>query len=351
MSGSSISRRSFVSSTGVGVVAIAVEGGVVPARGSTGQDAPVVVGAASLASPSRGVDQVRATLEAARQAGISVLVVPVFETARRDAAMRAMLRWRRTTRQLAELCQPVERVADWAAGMSAGRVAVVAHAHGFQWSDGDLGLIGDFHAAGLRLTKLSSGWRNRAADGVHEASDLGLTRFGRAAVRELNQRGVVIDLAYAGRRSSLDAMELTREPVVFTHVNARAVHDHPLNLTDEQIRACARTGGVVAVSAIGALIGRGMPTVADLVRHIDHIANLVGPSHVGFGWDIDTTRTRRFPTDHLPELPLAYPGGLGSFAGLPELAQGLAAAGYDASARAGVFGGNLARALRQAAKD
>jgi membrane dipeptidase len=83
------------------------------------------------------------------------------------------------------------------------------------------------------------------------------------------------------------------------------------------------------------------------VRHIDHIAGLAGPEHVGLGLDFDTDRTRRYPTDPIPEPPYRYPPGLAGFQDLAGLGLRLAERGYDAKARAAIFGGNFERVLRR----
>ncbi len=341
MRGNLISRRAFVSSAGAGAVALAADPGVVDAMPQLG--APAVVGAVNLAS----VDRARIVLDQARAAGLGVVVSPVFEGARRDAAVLALARRRRMLLELADLCLPAEQAADLSVEPDR-RVAVVAHAHGFQWADGNFGLIADLRAAGLRATKLSSGWRNRAADGIHEPTDLGLTRFGRAALHELNRRGLLIDLASTGRRSSLEAMELSVAPVVFTHANADAVHPHPQNLSDRQIRSCAGTGGVIGVSALADLVGGAQPTVADLIRHVTHIATLVGSAHVGIGWDLDPISVRRYATDHLPPRPLRYVQGLEQLGGLRLLTDALARAGFTSADRAAVLGGNFTRVFARA---
>ena len=348
MSDAMISRRTFIAATGAAGAALA-DAGAGPARPETDPlPRTVVIGCAPLAAPRRGAASVTSSLAAAQAAGISAMLVPVIETEHLAEAMRRLLEFRRTMQGLDGTAVVAERTADLSPATRRGRVAVIAHSHGLQWMDRDLALAGEFRAAGLRVVKLSSGWRNLVADGCCEVSDLGLTRFGRRALAELDRLGLLIDLACTGRRSALEVMERTEHPVVFSHVNAAAVHPHPLNLTDEQIRACARTGGVIGVSAFPALVGGGKPTVLDVVRHIDHIAGLVGAEHVGLGLDFDTERTRRYPTDPIPAPPYRYPDGLARFQDLAGLGARLAERRYDASARAAIFGGNFERVLRRA---
>jgi membrane dipeptidase len=342
-----ISRRTFISTTGAAGAALAVaRAGQVRAETEPSPRA-IVIGCAPLAAPRRDAASVSSSLAAAQAAGVSAMLVPVIETEHLTEAMRRLLEFRRTMQGFSTTAVVAERAGDWSAATRRGRVAVIAHSHGLQWLDRDLALVGEFRAAGLRVAKLSSGWRNLVADGCYEVSDLRLTRFGRRAVAELARAGLLIDLAYTGRRSTLEVMEQAEHPVVFSHVNAAAVHPHPLNLTDEQIHACAKTGGVIGVSAFPALVGTGKPTVLDVVRHIDHIAGLVGAEHVGLGLDFDTDRTRRYSTDPIPEPPYQYPAGLARFEDLAGLGARLAERGHDVKARAAIFGGNFERVLRR----
>jgi membrane dipeptidase len=135
--------------------------------------------------------------------------------------------------------------------------------------------------------------------------------------------------------------------VVFTHVNADAVHRHPLNLTDEQITACARSGGVIGVSASPALVSSGPATSRDVLRQLDHIVRLVGLDHVALGLDFDSRPERRYPTDPIPDPPLKYPTGLARFGDLPAFAELMASRGIGPTERAKVLGGNLERVLRK----
>jgi membrane dipeptidase len=347
MSDANISRRTFLSTTGAAGAALVVAGAGQDRSETVPLPTPIVIGCAPLAAPRRGAASVSSSLASARAAGVSVMLVPVIETEHLTEAMRRLLEFRQSMEGLSTTAVVAERAGDRSAATRRGRVAVIAHSHGLQWMDRDLALVGEFHAAGLRVAKLVSGWRNLVADGCYEVTDLALTRFGRRVVAELDRTGMLIDLAYTGRRSTLEVMERAEHPVVFSHVNAAAIHPHPLNLTDEQIRACAKTGGVIGVSAFPALLGGGKPTVVDVVRHIDHIAGLVGAEHVGLGLDFDTDRTRRYPTDPIPGPPYRYPAGLAGFQDLAGLGASLAERGHEVKVRAAIFGGNFERVLRR----
>jgi membrane dipeptidase len=123
------------------------------------------------------------------------------------------------------------------------------------------------------------------ADGCAEAADAGLSNFGRRLVREMNHVGMVVDGSHTGRRSSIEAIELSDLPVIFSHSGARALHAHSRNLFDDQIRACASGGGVIGVVGVGAFLGDQAATARSVFEHIDYIVSLVGPQHVGIGSD------------------------------------------------------------------
>lgn len=93
--------------------------------------------------------------------------------------------------------------------------------------------------------------RNAVADGCHERTDGGLSRFGIELVQAMNRVGMLVDCTHTGYRSSMDVFEVSQAPVVFSHSNARAVWDHERNIRDDQAQACARTGGVIGVVGAG----------------------------------------------------------------------------------------------------
>lgn len=149
----------------------------------------------------------------------------------------------------------------------------------------DLSRIEALHAAGLRHMLLAYNIRNFVADGCAEAADAGLSNFGRQVVKEMNRVGIIVDGAHTGRRSSLEAIELSERPAIFSHSGAYKIAAHIRNIHDDQIRACAAKGGVIGVVGLGNFLGDLAARTTSLFRHIDHMVNLVGPEHVGLGTD------------------------------------------------------------------
>ena len=125
-----------------------------------------------------------------------------------------------------------------------------------------------------------------SARGNHEHG--GLSPLGRTVISEMNRVGMMVDLSHAAESSFYQAIEASRTPIVCSHSSARALCDHPRNLTDDQLRALAASGGVAQVCLYdGFLRKEGGATIDDAVRHIVHMVNVAGIDHVGIGTDFD----------------------------------------------------------------
>lgn len=162
----------------------------------------------------------------------------------------------------------------------------------------DLTKIADLYALGVRHMLLAYNVRNLIADGCAEVADAKLSNFGRRVVAEMDRVGMIVDCAHTGRRSSLEAIEISENPVIFSHSNAYAVCPHIRNIHDDQIKSCAEREGVIGVVGVGAFLGDAAARSETMFRHIDYIASLVGPEHVGLGTDY----VRILPLkDFLPE--------------------------------------------------
>lgn len=126
---------------------------------------------------------------------------------------------------------------------------------------------------------------NIAGGGCLDPTDDGLTAWGRDLVAEMNVRGVVPDGSHCGRRTGLDIAEASSKPVVYSHSCMAAVWDHPRNITDDQARACAETGGVVGITGVGIFLGPNTPRLDAMARHLEYAVELVGIEHVGVSSD------------------------------------------------------------------
>ncbi len=138
------------------------------------------------------------------------------------------------------------------------------------------------------MTLCHNGNNDLCGSARYNEENLGVSEFGEQVIREMNRVGMVIDLSHGGERSFYEALEISRTPIVCSHSSCRALCDHPRNLTDEQLRAIAKRGGVVQVCLYGGFLHAGRPaTICDAIEHIHHMVNIMGIDHVGIGSDFD----------------------------------------------------------------
>jgi membrane dipeptidase len=161
----------------------------------------------------------------------------------------------------------------------------------------EMQFLGILWRLGLRVFGLAYNVRNSIADGLMERSNAGLSRFGVQVIEELNRLHMVIDLSHVGKASTMEAMSVSKEPVIFSHSNARALYDHPRNIDDEQIKALAEKNGIIGITGFGPAVkllksSNDVPTLDDFLDHLDYMVRLAGVDHVGIGLDIGEGRTR-----------------------------------------------------------
>lgn len=202
---------------------------------------------------------------------------------------------------------------------------------------------------GVRHMLLAYQTRNRAADGCAEEADAGLSMLGRDLVAKMNEVGMVVDASHTGKRSSLDAIEISETPVIFSHSGVKVICKHIRNIDDEQIKACAKRGGVIGLVGIGAFLGEPAATAESLFRHVDHVVQLVGPEHAGIGTDFinDMTPTWAGIAEDKtgawrdPYGSQLYEGVAFAPEQLVELVELMLNHGYDEAAIYGILGDNF----------
>ena len=142
-----------------------------------------------------------------------------------------------------------------------------------------------FYGLGVRHALLSYNAKNLVGDGCAERTDCGLSRWGIELIEEMNRVGMLVDGTHSGYRTTMEALEITDSPFIFSHSNAWSVFEHYRNIKDDQIKACASTGGVIGINGLGEFLDDHDATTQSMFKHIDYIANLVGPEYVGLGLD------------------------------------------------------------------
>lgn len=218
-----------------------------------------------------------------------------------------------------------------------GKAAAVLAIEGGEGIGNHLANLRVLHRLGLRSLGLVWNQRNLIADGIAERrTGGGLTTFGVEVIEECNNLGIVVDVSHLTDPGFEDIVEVCRGPFMASHSNARAVCDHPRNLTDDQIKALAASGGVMGLNFAPNFVNHAAPkeaTLGDLLDHLDHIVALVGPDHVGLGSDFDGIG--------------ATPKGLEDATTFPRFTQGLIDRGYSDEDIIKFLGGNHLRVLKE----
>ncbi|MGH7535030.1 MAG: dipeptidase, partial [Gemmatimonadales bacterium] len=141
----------------------------------------------------------------------------------------------------------------------------------------DIGLLRIFHRLGVRVLGITHALRNYAADGAffepkRTGQVGGLSDFGVELVERAQAMGMLLDVSHLNDPAFWDVVKLSRGPIVASHSNCRALRDHPRNLTDEQIKAVADTGGVIGINSINRFVEP--PDLPHLLDHVDHLVNV-----------------------------------------------------------------------------
>ena len=224
----------------------------------------------------------------------------------------------------------VRTPADAYRARAEGKLAILPALEGADSLDGRIGRLRELHRRGLALVQLVH-FRPNGIGHIQTwpYTPGGLTRFGRAVVRECNQLGIVIDLAHANPETIRDTLDASEHPVVFSHTGAFALGEHDRHLLDPEIREIAGNGGVIGIWPNGSLV----PAVSDMARHARPGASVGGARSLGIGSDLRGMS--------------AYSEGFGDEANFEAIAEAMAEAGFDSEEVQGILGANFERVWRE----
>jgi membrane dipeptidase len=230
-----------------------------------------------------------------------------------------------------------------------GRLAIAFDLEGSDPLLGNLNMISFYYDLGVRQMLLAYNKDNRASGGCMEGK-IGLTDFGRAIIKEMNRVGMVVDVSHMGYQATMEALETSTKPVIFSHSNPRGLREHARNISDEQIIACAKTGGVVGINGIGDFLGGTQSEL--IIQNIEYVMNLIGPEHVGLGLDYVVDKQELieyieghpdvFPPDKIKDyLAFVEPEQI------PRFTELLFQRGYNEQIISGILGGNFLRVAKE----
>jgi membrane dipeptidase len=314
------------------------------------------------APPEGRVSQ--ADLDAVRGSGINVIKYSVgginddFAT-----TVAAVARVQRLIEAYPGHFTQVRVAADFARAKAEGKLGIILSFESAEMLQGRLESLALFRDLGVRVMQLSYNRKSPFAAGVMEPEGGGLTPLGRQAVSEMNRLGIAIDLSHANPATTAEVLDLSTKSPLMTHAGCAAIHAHPRNKTDEQLRALADRGGVVGIFDLPYLTASPrQPTVEDYLQHVEHALKVAGEDHVGIGSDADILpldlseksmadlsrqlEQRRTAGLAAPEEDRPpYVMGLNTPRRIEIIADGLLKRGYPADVVEKVIGANFARAF------
>jgi len=218
-----------------------------------------------------------------------------------------------------------------ARSQSGGPIGVLFSAEGLQTLEGERANLEKLYTAGMRMAGLVHFFDNELAGSMHGIKKGGLTEFGRTIVRDMEEMGMIVDIAHSSHATVADILKMARRPVVSSHGGVQAVCGVNRNLTDAEIRGVAATGGVIGLGYWdGAMCDTDPATVAKAAKHV---RDLVGIEHVALGSDFDGAVTTRFDTS-----------------GVVQITQALMDAGFSEAEIRAVMGLNALRVIRAGIK-
>lgn len=287
-----------------------------------------------------------------RRAGIDVMTLNVaFGAQNSRSALSMLAAFRAWLAAQPEEYLLIASTADVETAKASGRLGICFDIEGMDALDANVGHVQTFYDLGVRWM-LATYNRPNAAGGGCLAEDEGLTRFGREVVAEMNQVGMVVCGTHCGYRTARELIDVSADPVIFSHSNPRAVWDHPRNIPDDLMNACASRGGVIGINGFGPFLGRNDASTDTYIAHIEYALDLVGDDHVGIALDYVFDRDEfdasiaNDPETFPPEL---YSRGAGMVEPwrLPQIAQALASRGHSAETLKKLLGGNHLRIANQ----
>ena len=217
-----------------------------------------------------------------------------------------------------------------------------------------------FRGLGQRVSQLTYNSRNLIGNGATERRDEGISDFGVSIIERMNKVGMAVDVSHCGDRTTLDAFEISKKPVLITHSNCRAlVPNHPRLKTDEAIKKVGEAGSVMGITGVRMFVKGDEPTTVEhVLDHFDHVRKLIGPEHLGVGSDMDLYGYDAMPADLNKQLRAGYKGsyafrekidieGLNHPKRMFDLTEGLIRRKYSETDIEGILGGNFERVLSQ----
>lgn len=276
-----------------------------------------------------------------------------------DSALQYFARWNAFIANDDEHFMRIDSTADLKRVKKSGKIGIMLglqNSEHFRRPDD----VDFFRGLGQRVSQLTYNARNLIGNGSTERRDEGISDFGVSIIERMNKVGMAVDVSHCGDRTTLDAFEISKKPVLITHSNCRAlVPGHPRLKTDEAIKKVGDAGSVIGITGVRMFVKGDEPTTIEhVLDHFDHVRKLIGPEHLGVGSDIDLYGYDAMPPELNKQLRASYKGsyafrekidieGLNHPKRMFDLTEGLLRRKYSESEIEGILGGNFERVLSQ----
>jgi membrane dipeptidase len=299
-----------------------------------------------------------------RQGGLDCVHVTIAYHENFRETVLNLEQWNRWFEAYDDLICPAGSAADVRAAKASGRTAIL---FGFQNPspiEDDIGLVEIWHRLGVRFMQLTYNNQSLLATGCYEETDSGITRMGREVIAEMNRVGLVVDMSHSAEASTLQAMEISRRPIVVSHANPASWHPARRNKSDAILQGLAETGGMLGFSVYPHHLQGGSDCqLDDFCTMIAKTAEKMGVDPIAIGSDlcqdqpdsvVEWMRNGRWTKT------LDFGEGSAAAAGFPpqpdwfrdsrdfgNIAKGLSQKGFDSGEVAKIMGGNWLRFFEQ----
>lgn len=238
-------------------------------------------------------------LERVRQSGVNVQSITLSSPqASFEGVLKDMYGYYNLFKYYPDKVMQIKTVEDIETAKKTGKAGVIFSLQNSTAMGGDFYKWSIMAELGLRICQLTYMEPNLYGSGCLDKANGGLTYWGEQAVREMNRQGIVVDLSHVGERTSLEAIDYSEKPCIFSHSNSLSVcPTSNRNLTDEMIKNCAAKGGVICLNAHGFVCHKEVGvqgTLEDYMAHFEYLGELVGPDHMGIGTDIYEYYTKQY---------------------------------------------------------
>ena len=265
------------------------------------------------------------------------------ETVKRIAQMYRMI-------DASKVATLIERTADIREAKKEGKTGIILGFQNVGPLEVDLSLLNIYYRLGVRIIQLTYHFKTVCGDGCKEPSNSGLSLFGAELIKRMNDMGMVVDLAHVGERTCLDAIDVSRHPVIASHSNPWAQKPTYQNKRDGTIKALAEKGGVIGITGFPRLLDTN-PTLDLLLDYVDYVVQLVGVDHVGIGLDFaEGWPDSPFHRKRLIEIDgriYDWPEGIETTTKWPNVTRGLVSRGYADDEIEKILGGNFLRVFEE----